>query len=72
MSNHSHNLNLYSLTFLHVYLLPEAGNMAEAPPSGITCRYFPRNLVVMVNSCQHCQPACPSQNCATMGGWCDT
>lgn len=42
-----------------------------AVPKGITCKYFPRNLEAIVNSCQHFHNF-PSQYCASMGGWWET
>ena len=50
--------------------LPEL-NSRCAVPSGMTWRYFPRNLDAMVNSCQH-RHSRPSQYCASIGGWWDT
>lgn len=56
------------VTFLHEYLWPELLNSRWAEPIGMTCRYFPRNFEVMVNSCQQVQSRA-SQICATIGGW---
>lgn len=42
---------------------------APSSPSGMMERYFPRNLLEMVISCQRLQPFLESTWCAADGGW---
>lgn len=45
------------------------GEHRPSSPSGMMERYFPRNLLEMVISCQRLQPFLENTWCAADGGW---